>query len=96
MRDFVIKKILEIKKNNRGFEKTYVKWADIEVKGKHISVVDFNEVGDEELTSVFERIIRTSQITTMQDAPVERRLGGVVGQPFAPLVITDESKPKKS
>lgn len=75
MRDLILKRIAEIKASNRGFEKSYKKWDNMEVAGVHISQVDFSKVGDADLVSVFERMIRTSQISTNQDTPTEKRPG---------------------
>ena len=75
MRDIILKRIAKIKELNRGFEKSYKKWENMEVAGIHISKVDFATVSDEDLVSVFERMIRTSQISTNLDSPPEKRPG---------------------
>ena len=75
MRELILKRIAAIKESNRGFEKSYRKWDNMEVTGVHISQVDFDKVSDADLVNVFERIIRTSQINTNQDSTNEKRPG---------------------
>ena len=57
MRELVIQRIEEIKSQEGNFSKQTMKWKRLNVKGVHISELDFNTVYDEDLVPLFEAII---------------------------------------
>ena len=60
MREIILKRIEEIRTKENGFTKSLMRWANFTIHNEaiHISKFDFNTVDDEELLSLFERIIR--------------------------------------
>lgn len=57
MRELIINRIEEIKINNRGFKKDSFKWRSMHCNSIHISEIDFNNLSDEKLMSIYESII---------------------------------------
>jgi hypothetical protein len=62
MRELIIARLQEIKEKERGFSRVgTMRWANMYISIptiKHISDVNWNELPDKELLSVFERVIR--------------------------------------
>ena len=62
MRELMIKRIWEFKKNNENFCVELMRWRNfkVNIKGenKHIAQVNFESLSDEELLSVFELLMR--------------------------------------
>lgn len=60
MRELILKRIEELRTREHGFPKSTMRWCNFEIRNEkiHISKFDFNSCDDEELLSLFERIIR--------------------------------------
>lgn len=61
MRELIIKHIEDISKAENGFSKTgLMRWANFYIRNEHIHIseFDFGSCDDEELLSLYERIIR--------------------------------------
>jgi hypothetical protein len=56
----ILKRINEIKKETNNFDKKTVRWKNFETgfTGKHIADVILDRLDDQQLVSLFERIIR--------------------------------------
>ena len=57
MRDLILKRIIELKEKENGFLKTTMRWRYAEYNNKHFSVLKFEELNDENLIDVFERVL---------------------------------------
>lgn len=61
MRKLLIDRIEQIKKDNFGFPRTLMRWQQPLMNGtivKYADEIDFNELNDEDLLFIFERLIR--------------------------------------
>jgi hypothetical protein len=63
MRELILKRIAEFKKNNENFSREMMRWRNFEItngdgKGTHISRIDFESLNDEELLRIFELLMR--------------------------------------
>lgn len=60
MRELILKRIEEFRKQDDGFTKQLMRWRNFEIRNEHIHIskFDFNTCDDEELLSLFERIMR--------------------------------------
>ena len=60
MRELILKRIEELRQTEKGFSKEYMRWKNFTIgyTKTHISEFDFNSCDDEELLSLFERIMR--------------------------------------
>ena len=63
MRELMLKRIAEFKKNNQNFGKELMRWKNFIITSgdgteTHISKMDFESLSDEELLRMFELIMR--------------------------------------
>jgi len=58
MRDLVLARIKEISDIHHGFSRHTMRWEHFSLNGVHISEIDLNTLSDQELTQVFENIIK--------------------------------------
>jgi hypothetical protein len=60
MRELILKRIEAYRNSENGFPKSNMRWANFEIHNEHIHIskFDFNSCDDEELLSLFERLIR--------------------------------------
>ena len=61
MRELMLKRIEEIRTENRGFPITTMRWKNFThgTENKHLKDVDFESLNDVELLFLFERLIRS-------------------------------------
>jgi hypothetical protein len=57
MRKIILSRIEEIKKKENDFSKGLQRWSNFDVKGNHISEINFNDFDDDAVVFLFERII---------------------------------------
>ena len=60
MRNLILKRIEEIKTNERGFPKSTMRWDNFStgIDKRHISEIQFEDLDDNSLVLLFERLIR--------------------------------------
>jgi hypothetical protein len=63
MRELILKRIAEFKKNNENFSVELMRWRNFDItngdgKKTHISCMNFENLNDEELLRMFELIMR--------------------------------------
>lgn len=58
MRDLIISRILDIKRQEQGFPENSLRWAKLKHNNLHGSEVDPSSLSDMELMIFYERIIR--------------------------------------
>jgi len=57
MREFILKRIEDLKIKERGFPKDTMRWRNSEFDGKHFSVLKFEDLCNEDLIQVFELLL---------------------------------------
>jgi len=64
MRELMLKRIEEIRKNNRNFPVSEMRWKNFThgIENKHLHEVDFESLNDTELLMLYERLIRRISI----------------------------------
>lgn len=62
MREIILQRIQELSSSidgwNNGRDKSTMRWKNFQQFGEHISQINFNELSDNNLLIVYERIIR--------------------------------------
>jgi hypothetical protein len=60
MRELILKRIEEIRKQENGFPTSATRWRDFTngIEKKHLKDINFEELPDHELLFLFERLIR--------------------------------------
>lgn len=61
MRDLLIKRLKELKDKENNFSKGLMKYNNVYHNNTHISELNFNTLNNNELLTLFERIVRIIQ-----------------------------------
>jgi len=62
MRQLILQRIEDIKKEHNGFDKGLMRWREFLIFGKSIQTLDFNTFNDEELLVAYEKVLRRHYI----------------------------------
>lgn len=57
MRELILKNIKDIKYFNNGFDKSVYRWSNCYLDDKHISFIIFEDLTDEKLLTIYNKII---------------------------------------